>query len=135
MTVFIYNHEGLFLWLTIASIMGFIASIILIPWMVIKIPSDYFSHPKRQKYLWDNHLVIVRLVFLLLKNVLGVIFVIGGIAMLVLPGQGMLMIIVGLLFMDFPYKYKVEIWILKHTVILKYINKLRAKAKQSPLEI
>lgn len=135
MTVFIYHHEGLFLWLTIASIIGFIASIILIPWMVIKIPTDYFSHPKRQKYLWDNKSPIVRFVFILLKNVFGGIFLIGGIAMLVFPGQGILTIIVGLFIIDFPYKYKVESWIIKHPAILRSINLLRAKAKQSPLEV
>lgn len=135
MTVFIYNHEHFFLWLTIVSIIGFIASLILIPWMITKIPSDYFSHPKRQKYLWNNRSLIVRWIFIFLKNILGVLFVIGGIAMLLLPGQGILTILTGLLIMDFPCKYKVEIWILKHPFILKSINQLRAKAKQRPLEI
>jgi len=133
--VFISSHENLFLWLSIASIIGFIASILLIPWMVSKIPSDYFSHPKRQKYLWDNQPQIVRLIFMLLKNILGVILVIGGIAMLLLPGQGILTIMVGLFIIDFPYKYKVEIWIIKQPFILRSINQLRAKVKQRPLEL
>lgn len=135
MTVFISNHGNLFLWLSIASIIGFITSILLIPWMVAKIPSDYFSHPKRQKYLWDNQPQIVRFIFILLKNILGVILVIGGVAMLLLPGQGILTIIVGLLIIDFPYKYKVEIWIIKQPFILRSINQLRAKVKQRPLVI
>lgn len=135
MTALIYNHENLFLWLTIASIIGFIASIILIPWMVTKIPSDYFSHPKRQKDIWDNQPQIMRLIFIFLKNILGAILVIGGIAMLVLPGQEIFTIIIGLFIMDFPSKYKVEIWIIKHPSVLRFINKLRVKVKQRPLEI
>ena len=61
--------------------------------------------------------------------------VLGGIALLLLPGQGILTILIGLIIMDFPYKYKVEIWIIKHPFILRVINKLRSKVKQQPLEI
>ena len=42
--------------------------------------------------------------------------------MLVLPGQGILTIIIGLWLIDFPYKYKIEIWIIKHPMILRYIK-------------
>jgi hypothetical protein len=103
--------------------------------MVTKIPSDYFSHPKRQKYLWNNQPRIVRFIFIFLKNILGVLLVIGGIAMLVLPGQGILTNIVGLFIIDFPCKYKVERWIIKHPFILRPINRLRSKVKQRSLEL
>lgn len=135
MTNLIDNYEDLFFWLTVASIIAFVASIILTPWIVSKIPSDYFSHTKRQKYQWDDQPKIIRLIFVFLKNILGGIFIIGGIAMLFLPGQGIMTIIIGLLMMDFPYKYKVERWIIKQPSVLGSINKLRAKAKQPPLEI
>ncbi len=135
MTDFINNHEDLLLWLAIGSFIGFIVSIILIPWIVTRIPSDYFTHPKRQKYLWCNQPQIVRFIFIFLKNILGVIFVTGGIVMLLLPGQGILTILIGLIIMDFPYKYKVEIWIIKHPFILRAINTLRSKVKQPPLVV
>lgn len=73
--------------------------------------------------------------FIFLKNILGVMLVLGGIALLLLPGQGILTILIGLIIMDFPYKYKVEIRIIKHPFVLRAINKLRAKAKQRPLQI
>jgi len=135
MIAFLHNHETVLLWLMIASIIGLIASLVMIPWVVVQIPSDYFSHKKRQKYQWHNYPPIVRLVFILLKNILGVIFIIGGIAMLVLPGQGILTIVIGLFIVDFPNKYKVESWIIKRPVVLRTINRLRAKAKRSPLEV
>ena len=135
MIVFIHNHEALLFWPTIASVIGLIVSLVLIPWIVIQIPSDYFSHKKRQKHQWRNYPPIIRLVFILLKNVLGIFFIMGGIAMLALPGQGILTIITGLLFMDFPSKYKVESWIIKRPAILRYVNQLRVKAKRSLLEV
>jgi hypothetical protein len=52
-----------------------------------------------------------------------------------MPGQGILTIIIGIILSDFPYKYKIERWIINHPKILKYINKIRVKAKQHPIEI
>ncbi|OQX58502.1 MAG: hypothetical protein B5M52_05330 [Helicobacteraceae bacterium 4484_230] len=132
----IHGHESLLLWLTVVSIIALIASMVLIPWMIVHIPSDYFSHPNRQKkYVRDSQISIARLMFMLLKNILGIVFIIGGVAMLVMPGQGILTIVIGILLIDFPYKYQVESWIIKRPTILKSINMLRAKAKQSPLEV
>ena len=135
MTAFIYDHEALLLWLTIASVIGLVASLVLIPWILIQIPSDYFSHKKRQKHEWHNDLPILRLIFLLMKNILGVIFIISGIIMLFIPGQGIITIIIGVILADFPYKYRIEQWIISHPAILRYINELRAQAKQSPIEV
>lgn len=135
MIEFINDHEDLLLWLATVSFLVFIASLLLIPWIVTKIPSDYFTHPKRQKYLWDDQPKIVRYLFVFLKNILGVMLVLGGFTLLFLPGQGIVTMMIGLLIMDFPYKYKVETWIIKHPVVLKSINRLRKRAKQRPLEV
>ena len=132
---FIQDHENLLLGLAAGSFIVLIASILLIPWIVTRIPSDYFTHPKRQKYLWDDQPNILRYLFVFLKNILGMMLVLGGFALLFLPGQGIATMMIGLLIMDFPYKYKVETWIIKHPVVLRSINRLRKKAKQRPLEI
>jgi len=133
--MFIHNHEVLLLWLTITSIIGLIASLVLIPWILIQIPSDYFSHKKRQKHQWRNHPPIIRLVLLFMKNIFGVIFIISGIIMIFIPGQGIITIIIGIILVDFPGKYKMERWIINHPAILRSINKLRAKAKKGPIEV
>ena len=48
--------------------------------------------------------------------------------MLVLPGQGILTIIVGLVLMDFPGKYGAERWAVSRGPVLPAINWIRAKA-------
>ncbi|EIF51596.1 hypothetical protein SULAR_01983 [Sulfurovum sp. AR] len=73
--------------------------------------------------------------FIFLKNIIGVLLIIGGIFLLFLPGQGILTILIGLLIIDFPYKYRFEIWVIKHPFVLKSVNKLRTKAKKRPLVI
>jgi len=134
MITFIHSNETLFFWLMIASVIGLITSFVLIPWILIQIPSDYFSHEKRQKHQWGDYPPVIRLILLLMKNILGVIFIISGIIMLLIPGQGIITIIIGIILIDFPYKYKIEQWIISHPAILRSINQLRAKAKQSPIE-
>ena len=129
---FIHEHQVLLLWL---AIIGFIGSLIVIPWILIKIPSDYFLADKRKKCPWGNCSPIIRLIVLILKNILGLILVFGGIIMLFTPGQGMITIIGGIILMDFPYKYNILRRIIKHPKILSPINALRMKAKQAPLEI
>jgi cytochrome b subunit of formate dehydrogenase len=109
--------------------------LIVIPWILIQIPSDYFTHERRKKHEWGNYPPIIRLILLLVKNILGVVFIVSGIIMLFIPGQGILTVIIGVILSDFPHKYKIEIWIINQPKILKYINKIRVKAKQRPIEV
>lgn len=132
---FMHDYETLLLWLTVASVIGFMASLIVIPWILIKIPSDYFSHTTRKKQQWGRYPPVIRVVLLIIKNLLGGVFILSGIVMLFIPGQGMLTIIIGIILTDLPGKYRMERWIINHTGILKYINRLRVRAKQSPLEV
>jgi hypothetical protein len=40
-------HKMAIMWIAGASIIAFIATLIGIPWLVVRIPSDYFAHGKR----------------------------------------------------------------------------------------
>lgn len=119
---------------TIIAVIAYALSIILIPWIMILIPSDYFTHPKRQKFLWQRYPPMIQWAVIIIKNILGGILIATGIVMLFLPGQGILTILAGLLFVDFPYKYRVEKWIIKQPILLKAINTIRQKAGKIPLE-
>ena len=57
----------------------------------------------------------------------------GGILMLVLPGQGLLTILVGLMLSDYPGKFKLEKRIIKTNLILKTINWYRNKSNIPPI--
>jgi archaellum biogenesis protein FlaJ (TadC family) len=134
MEAFMHSHETLFFWLMIASVIGFVSSLLLIPWILVLMPSDYFVHTKRKKYLWSHYPPAIRWVLLLVKNMLGLLFVICGIIMLFIPGQGILTILTGIILMDFPYKYDIERQIITHSAVLKYVNRLRKKADRPPIE-
>jgi hypothetical protein len=53
--------------------------------------------------------------------------------MLVLPGQGLLTIIIGLVLMEFPGKYHAERWVINRPAVLAAINWIRLKAGKPKL--
>ncbi|MDB9790184.1 hypothetical protein OAB58_01415, partial [Gammaproteobacteria bacterium] len=70
---------------------------------------------------------------LLIKNILGYSLIIGGIMMLVLPGQGLFTIIIGLMLSNYPGKYYIEKRFVEIPAVFKSINWLRAKSNKPPI--
>jgi hypothetical protein len=129
------SHEFIVWWISGASFITFIGTLIALPWLVKRIPDDYFSDRKRIRKLWAEHHPLIRAVFLIIKNLFGYIFILAGIIMLVLPGQGILTILLGIIFIDIPGKYRFERWIVKRPNILRSINWLRRRARQEPITL
>ncbi|MBX3617582.1 PGPGW domain-containing protein [Nitrosomonas sp.] len=120
--------------LTITSIISFIGSLIAIPWILIRLPSDYFDLRVPRHWMKDRHLVL-RTIGLIIKNVTGAIFLFAGFLMLFLPGQGLLTMLIGISFIDFPGKRKLEAKIVGQPVILNAINAMRRKFNKPPLTL
>ena len=129
------SHQQLLVWIGIGSLVVFIASLLTLPWLVAKIPQDYFVPKKRQPTNWKSQHPIVRLLTLIGKNLLGYGLILAGILMLFLPGQGILTLVTGVLLIDYPGKFRIERKIVRTPAILNGLNWLRAKAKKPPLVI
>ncbi len=131
----IQANETVFWWLTVTSIVAFFATLIIVPWFIIRIPSDYFSDSniERRKTPWSNWHPLVRRILLVGRNVLGYVFLVVGTAMLVLPGPGILTIVVGIILLNFPGKYRLERWMVERRPVLRSINWLRRWAKKAPI--
>jgi len=69
------------------------------------------------------------------KNAAGVVFVLAGLAMLVLPGQGILTILIGLTLVNFPGKRSLEKRIVRQEKVCFAINWMRSRAGRPPLKI
>ena len=121
-TKFIY----LIIFIYLISVMG-------LGWAVSQIPADYFISDKRKPAQWKAELPFIRIFFLVGKNLFGVILIIGGVIMLFIPGQGILTIIIGIFFMDYPGKYKLEQKLISIPAILKTLNWMRIKSNKPPL--
>ena len=128
-------HE-IALWsIWILSMVAFVASLIVIPLLAIRIPAGYFKGGKRKPDRLRGQHPLMRLVGLGLKNLLGILFVLVGIAMLVLPGQGVITILIGIMMINFPGKYALERRIVRQPNVLRVINWMRAKANKPLLQV
>jgi Putative transmembrane protein (PGPGW) len=120
--------------LTVASAIGFIGSLIAIPMILVRLPSDYFDTRTPRHWMKDHH-PVMRLLGLIVKNVLGVVFLLAGFAMLFLPGQGVLTMLIGVSLIDFPKKRELEAKMVGQPTLLGVINSMRRKFGKPPLTL
>ena len=131
----IADNQVLFFWLTGASAVMFVATLIAVPIVIARIPEDYFLHDERPPMIRCDRCLPVRVALIILKNTVGVLLIAAGVAMIVLPGQGLLTIVLGVLLLDFPGKFRAERWLFSRPRVLKPINWLRARAGRAPLRV
>lgn len=130
---FVQAHDNAVFWLVVVSVLTFVGTLLIVPVLVCRILADYFSHTRREPTAWAEHHPIVRLIMILVRNLFGYVLIVMGIAMLVLPGQGLLTIIIGLMLINFPGKYRLERWLMTRGPVLKSVNWLRTRAGHDAL--
>jgi hypothetical protein len=113
------------------SVIAFVGTLIAIPAILIRLPPDYFQNHHHKPWFANLH-PVVRTLGLLVKNLAGIVFLLAGIAMLFLPGQGLLTMLLGILFLDFPGKHRLEKKLIQHPKILHAINTFREKSGKPP---
>lgn len=111
--------------LLLFSVTAVLASIVLVPRVLAKLPRDYLHR--------HDHAPNASLLLRVLRNLLGLVLVLLGLAMLVLPGQGLLTLLVGLLMVDFPGKLRLVRSVLGNPKVLTVVNKLRSHRGAPPL--
>lgn len=122
--------EAMLIALGVMSAIMFILSLVLLPWFLNKIPADYFTRA-RDPDPWH----VIMQPRAIARNIIGSAIVSAGIAMLVLPGQGLLTILIGLATMQFPGKFELERWIVTRKGVLEGINWVRRRSGRTPLQI
>lgn len=113
----------------------FVLTIIALPIIVARLPADYFTRTERGKPAFDHMSPTTQKLLLIAKNTLGVVILLAGVAMLVLPGQGMLAIFVGAMLVDFPGKRRLERWLVARRGVKKTLDWIRRKAGRPPLHV
>ena len=130
----IFNvYKNLILWFGSISLFVFLFSLLSIKWLVSLIPEDYFINKTDSKIKTNN--IFIWYIVLIFKNLIGYSLILGGIMMLVLPGQGLFTIIIGLMMSNYPGKYSIEKKFIAIPTILKSINWLRRKSNKPPIRI
>lgn len=122
--------QQLFIALGIFSAVTFVLSLLLLPWLVGRIPTGYFARTAD-----DHNWRMLLQTRTLLRNVLGFPILLAGIAMLILPGQGIITILMGLGIMQFPGKFSLEKWLVTRPGVLSTLNWIRKKSGHPELQV
>ena len=122
------GHPILVAQLVLASLALSVVYAVGVFFAVIHMSPDYFAHKPPAEATWRRRHPFLRLLFRGLKNVAGGSLILLGLVLLVLPGQGILTVLIGLTFLDFPGKRRLEIWIVQRPSIWHRVNRVRKKA-------
>jgi hypothetical protein len=126
------KHEGLLFGLGVASLAFVVISLALLPILIARLPPDYFARERREAYWLRRLSPALRVAAIVAKNAVGLLVTVCGVLMLVLPGQGLLTLLIGLSLLDFPGKYRIERWLLGRPSVMRGLNWLRRKLHKPP---
>jgi putative transmembrane protein PGPGW len=129
----IFSKEVL-LWISIGSGIALLLTAIALPVVIVKLPTDYLANEHKKSWL-DSQPTLVRAGLRAVKNLFGVLLVVLGIIMLVLPGQGVLSIIFGLSLVDFPGRHALQCKLMRRPKVIESLNWIRKKFDRPPLKI
>ena len=104
--------------------------------IVVWLPADHFSRPPGQDSTALRHPVL-RWTLIILKNAAGVLILPLGVVMALplVPGPGLVFILVGLSLLDFPGKRSLERRLLSLPVVFRFLNEVRHRFHRQPLVI
>jgi hypothetical protein len=122
-------------WLLAFSAVTFLGTLVAIPVVVARMPSDYFMHREPPADSWSGMHPAARTTLVVAKNALGLLLVLVGVLLIPLPGQGLLTIVVGVSLLDFPGKRQLELRLARQKPLLGAINWIRERAGRPPLEL
>ncbi len=122
-------------WLAAGSLASLVLVAVAVPIIVIELPADYFARRDRSQFPFHDRHPLLFVPLLVVKNLAAVTCIVIGAALLLLPGQGLLTILVGVLLLDFPGKYRLERWLVSRRRILHLFNRIRERAGRAPFHI
>jgi hypothetical protein len=125
---------------TVASIAYFI----VISYIITQLDKRYFIRkvivPKEiihnkianQTLQLMSRIFSIAFVVCIAKSIVGVFLLVCGVAMLVLPGQGLITILIGLSLIPFPGKNNIEQYLISRKSVRSSLNWIRIKANKEP---
>jgi hypothetical protein len=118
---------------TAFAVASAVVSLFAVGYVLARVPADYFVNPDTRRPI-DRHPVLKVLV-ILARNLLGYALIALGIVLSLpgVPGQGLLTVLMGVMLIDVPGKFRLERWLVTRRPVLAGVNKLRGKFGSPPL--
>jgi hypothetical protein len=127
-------NETAMWWVFATTVAMFLLTPLVVGWLIVRLPRDYFTARQRpESQSGDGHSRL-RPALVMAKNLLGIVLILAGLIMLLVPGQGLLTVAAGLVLVDFPGKYRLERWVATRPAVWTAINWVRRRAGREPLE-
>jgi len=134
MAEWIQIHEALFWWVGVLSLIMFAGSLGGLALMVVKLPAEHFVREHTRRPIIPIRNQAARICYQVVKNGVGIFFIFAGLVMLVLPGQGLIALVLGISLTDFPGRHRLVRAIIRKKRVLRSANWFRAKFDRPPLK-
>lgn len=118
----------------VVSVVTLIAGALAAPVLLARLPEDYFVQERRSAPAPGPRSLLQGSLFAL-RSTLGALLILLGVAMLVLPGQGVLTIVAGLSLLRFPGKRRLQRRLLRTPGIHALVGAIRRGAGRPPLQL
>ncbi len=101
--------------------------------MILGLPADYFVRPRDRAHRPHG---AYRGLLRILRNLAGCLVFVAGVVMALplVPGPGVLFMLIGIGLVDFPGKRALELRLFRQRHVLHSVNRLRARFGRPPLE-
>ncbi len=111
------------------SMILILLSIVAIPVLLVRLPADYFTTRRKPPVKRG----IVAMAIFLLRNILATLLILTGLLMFLLPGPGLLVLLVGIATSTFAGKYYLERAIVRYRPVYDAVNWVRKSRGQPPI--
>ncbi|MDT7604451.1 MAG: hypothetical protein QOF61_2448 [Acidobacteriota bacterium] len=115
-------------------VVTFVVSTAIVGFIIVKLPEDYF-HASNERLFWVDRHPVLRWAGIIAKNILGVVLVVCGVVMALpgVPGPGALIVLLGIMLLDFPGKRALELKLVSRTQVRRAIDRVRKRFDKPPL--
>jgi hypothetical protein len=128
------QYKTLVWWLAALSSVVFVGGLVAIPWVIVRLPADYFAHRRPPRRRWQTVHPGLRMSLLTVKNLAGALLLLAGLAMIVTPGPGIIAMLVGLSLVDLPGKRELERRIVRQPRVFSALNRVRFRYGRPPFD-
>ena len=119
----IREHTGIVIMAGISlgvAVLGFVGGLLFVAMM----PADTLTPKHRPRH------PMLRIA----RGVIGWVLVVAGSVMLVVPGPGLVVLVIGAMLAEFPGRRRLQRWVLSREHIIRPVNRLRRRFGREPVQ-
>lgn len=124
------QYKLLFSSFAILGVLLLVISLVATPWLISRLPNDYLI----KAGLREKPRGFIRTVIYCVRAVIGLILVILGFVLMLTPGPGLVVLIVGISLAEFPGKERLLVSIATQPSVLKSLNWMRTRRGKQPFD-